>query len=187
MNKFQILGIIAAGLALASVGTFYAYKPLGENMTKSCISQVLLALAVGVTAIALIMSKSAEGIGDGETYVPHVIQPQSQDFIMKEGLPARPKFRGGKGKPSLGRRLKDKGWCVVLAKWCGFCTKQQAFFTDNPELELDLLVVAEEEMTPPHMALNEGFPAFMNLKEGLKSPGLTVDLAKLEGFLTMTK
>ena len=187
MNKFQILGIIAAGLALASVGTFYAYKPLGENMTKSCISQVLLALAVGVTAIALIMSKSAEGIGDGETYVPHVIQPQPQDFIMKEGLPAPPKFEGKKAKLSLGRRLKDKGWCVVLAKWCGFCTKQQAFFAEHPEHEFDLIIVQEDDMTPQHKALNEGFPAFMNIKEGLKSPGYTPSFEKLEGLLQMTK
>lgn len=185
MNKFQILGIIAAGLALASVGTFYAYKPLGENMTKSCISQVLLALAVGVTAIALIMSNSAEGIGDGETYVPHVIQPQSQDFIMKEGLPAPAKFAGK--KLSLGRRLKDKGWCVVLAKWCGFCTKQQAFFAEHPEHEFDLIIVQEEDQTLQHKALNQGFPAFMNINEGLKSPGYSPSLVTLEGLLQMTK
>jgi len=192
MNKFQILGIIAACLALSSVGTFYAYKPIGESMTKSSsISQVLLALAVGATAIALIISQSngssgASGLGNSDAFVPHVMHQQHQphrqqyqqpnNFIMKEGL---------EKQKSLGRRLKDAGWVVVLADWCGFCVKQKALFDELADDELDLIVVKEDAQTPAQKLLNDGFPAFMCISKNLKSPGFLDSREKLEALLDM--
>jgi len=198
MNKFQILGIIAVGLAVVSVGAFYVYKPVGDGMTKSSpISLVLLALAVAATAIAMILSQS-KGIASGsESYVPHMVyQPQQQqppsqqpssqqDFIMREGLKKPDAPAAGKGGKSLGRRLKEAGWEVVFADWCGFCVKQKDMFRELASEELDLIVVAEADMTDAQKALNDGFPAFMNVSENLKSPGYKADIGQIEALLEM--
>jgi thiol-disulfide isomerase/thioredoxin len=193
MNKFQILGIIAVGLAVVSVGAFYVYKPVGDGMTKSSpISLVLLALAVAATAIAMILSQS-KGIASGsESYVPHMVhqpqqqhQQQQQDFIMREGLKKPDAEAAGKGGKSLGRRLKDAGWEVVFADWCGFCVKQKDMFRELASEELDLIVLAEGDMTDAHKALNEGFPAFMCVSKNLKSPGYKADIEQIEALLEM--
>ena len=191
MNKFQILGIIAVGLAVASVGAFYVYKPGGDGMTKSSpISLVLLALAVAATAIAMILSQSNGINSDRESYVPHVVhkqqqQPLQHNFIMREGLKKPDAAAAGKGGKSLGRRLKEAGWEVVFADWCGFCVKQKDMFRELASEELDLIVLAEGDMTDAHKALNEGFPAFMCVSKNLKSPGYKADIEQIEALLEM--
>ena len=194
MNKFQILGIIAVGLAVVSVGAFYVYKPVGDGMTKSSpISLVLLALAVAATAIAMILSQSNGINSDRESYVPHVVhkqqqqqqQPLQHNFIMREGLKKPDAAAAGKGGKSLGRRLKEAGWEVVFADWCGFCVKQKDMFRELASEELDLIVLAEGDMTDAHKALNEGFPAFMCVSKNLKSPGYKADIEQIEALLEM--
>ena len=93
-------------------------------------------------------------------------------------------MREGLKKESLGQRLKDAGWSVCLADWCGFCVKQKALF-DELDDELELISVAEKDMTPDHKKFTEGFPAFMNIKKGLKSPGYLDSKEKLEALLDM--
>jgi thiol-disulfide isomerase/thioredoxin len=182
MNKFQILGIIAAALALTSVGSFYVYKPIGADMTKSSsIPQVLLSLAVGTIAVALIISQSS-GLNTRDDYVPHVIHPPTdQNFIMKEGLkkpqPSKPQ--------SLGRRLKDSGWIVVFADWCGYCTRQKKMFDELADHELNLIVIKEGDQDEGHKALNKGYPAFMCKDKGLMSPGFKANIKDIEALLDM--
>ena len=150
------------------------------------LSQVLLCLAVGATSIALILSSNNSGI-NAEEYVPHTHhqQPQQpQNFIMREGLPAAPKPKQG-GGASLGKKLKDKGWVVVFADWCGFCKRQQAMFDAHPEHELDILIVKEDDMTDGQKALNEGFPAWINEGMGKKSPGFKPEIVMIEELLNM--
>ena len=61
---------------------------------------------------------------------------------MKEGL----QKQSNSGKKSLGARLKEAGWVVCVADWCGFCTKQKAMFAEHPDEELEQLIVAEKDV-----------------------------------------
>ena len=184
MNKFQILGIIAAALAFVSVVTFYMYRPKPgvDASPNSYVSQIVLSLAVGATAIALILSNS-DGLDNGsENYIPHMVhKPLSQNFIMKEGL----QKQSNSGKKSLGSRLKDAGWVVCVADWCGFCTKQKAMFAEHPEEELEQLIVAENDMSDEMKSRSQGFPAWMCMSSKAESPGYKANMADIEKLLDM--
>lgn len=183
MNKFQILGIIAAALAFVSVVSFYMYRPKPgvEASPHSYVSQIVLSLAVAATAIALILSNS-DGLDNGsENYIPHMMHHQPQKFIMKEGL----QKKSNSGKKSLGARLKEAGWVVCVADWCGFCVKQKALFAEHPDEELDQLIVAENDMSEDMKSRSQGFPAWMCMSSSADSPGYKANLADIEKLLTM--
>ena len=95
---------------------------------------------------------------------------------MREGLPKKD------GK-TLGQRLKEAGWEVVIADWCSFCDKQMALFNENPEQQLDLIIVKEVDMTDDHKKLNEGFPAWMNCTTQQKSPGFKPTFEQIAALL----
>ena len=63
--------------------------------------------------------------------------------------------------------------------------KQKALFAELADEDMDLIVVSEEKMTADHKKLSEGFPAFMNIKKGFKSPGYLDSKEKLEALLDM--
>ena len=187
-------------MALVSVCTFYLNKPTEQSIVKSTMfPQLILAGAVVVCSVALLLSDSGSSSSSGDSgsskdsYVPHVYpsQPQmhhqphyqqpppqraDENFIMRDGLPKKD------GKP-LGQRLKEAGWEVVIADWCGFCTRQMALFDDHPEEQMNLIIVKEDEMTPAQKELNEGFPAWMNCTTQQKSPGFKPTFEQIAALL----
>ena len=190
MNKFQILGTISVALAFVSIVTFYMYRPKSgvDSPAFSLMPQVILSLAVASSAIALLLSNDDGLNGESYMHIPHTVHDSTHNnvhdnFIMREGL--QKQHNQPSGTESLGMQLKNAGWVVCVADWCGFCNMQKELFSKHPEEQLDILIVNENEMTPELKAMNEGFPAWCNVSRNLKSPGYKKDLNEIRQLLDM--
>ena len=145
LNKIQILGIVAIALVTLAIIPKFNLPPFGnwEDLRKNNASQMFLGAAVIVTGIALVLTNSGDSENTGTKPPEQYQQPTPPQppppFVMRDG-------GGGAGGPksaesfkkdgkSIGQQLKDAGWVVVLADWCGFCQRQKALFQQYPDAE----------------------------------------------------
>ena len=186
---------ILAGIAiLFAATTFVIIVKAPADTARPWTTDAIMLLGLCFVAVSVILVDTSKSL-EKDAFVPQVIHPPApqhhhhhppappppnQDFVVAEGLQKPKKPRGQ--SVSLGKRLKDAGWIVVFAEWCGFCKKQHDLFEEHDE-ELHEIIVAEGAMTDDMKALNEGFPAFMNCDKKLKHPGYIDNIAGLEALL----
>jgi len=180
LNIVQILGIVTIatlGVALIPKLNLPPFRQwLPEN--KNALTHILLSLAIAAVGVALVLPPKIS------------LREVSEGYRPKNGKPKKQakKSKHAKNKNSLGKRLKDAGWSVITAEWCGFCTMQKKFFEDNPELELHLLVKDESEASPEEKQLSQGFPSWCCTScgpggKGRVEPGFNNSIEKIESFL----
>ena len=88
----------------------------------------------------------------------------------------------------LGEALKEAGWRVVLADWCGFCKKQKEFFAEHPEGNFESIIITEDEAANDKEISSriQGYPAWINVKDITKdSPGFTSTIGDCVELLNM--
>lgn len=88
----------------------------------------------------------------------------------------------------LGEALKEAGWRVVLADWCGFCKKQKAFFAEYPEGNFESIIITEDEAANDKEINSriQGYPAWINVKDITKdSPGFKSTIGDCVELLNM--
>lgn len=167
-NHYQKLGIatiVLAGLCLFPqvLIKFLAPQDSGIAKTREDICIFLLMAAVVCAGVALLYAEN-EGYRN-----PH-----------REGY--EQKSSGGGSKKSLGKKLKEQGVKVFTMKGCGFCDLQKDLFKKNPELELDVLVVDQADMSPEDKKGVQGFPTLKD-QNGKHHPGFKKDISFFENLL----
>jgi len=182
LNIVQILGIVTIatlGVALMPKLNLPPFRQwLPEN--KNALTHILLSLAIAAVGVALVLPPKIS------------LREVSEGYIPKNGTAKKAKKQTkkskSKNKNSLGKRLKDAGWSVITAEWCGFCTMQKKFFDENPEHELHLIVKDESEASPEEKRLSQGFPSWCCTScgpggKGRVEAGFNNNIKKIESFL----
>lgn len=177
----QILAIIAVVMVvIAEVGgitkmSFF----VDENKLPTKTKNLMIAGAIILISASVIYQDNGTSESMEQKAVPAIpaIPPRPPPFIQREGM------GGGGGNQiksaegfkkdgkSLGQQLKDAGWVVVLADWCGFCKRQKAMFAEYPDAEFDLIVLDEEAGKANDKLHIQGFPHWECTQNGKQAPG----------------
>ena len=163
-NHYQKLGIatiVLAGLCLFPqvLIKFLAPQDSGIARTREDICIFLLMAAVVCAGVALLYAENEGYRNEGYHHA-----------------------KDSGSKKSLGKKLKEQGVKVFTMKGCGFCDRQKDVFKANPELELDVLVVDQADMSAEDKKGVQGFPTIKD-QNGKHHPGFKSDISFFENLL----
>ena len=206
-NHNHIVIIIVAIMLfylLTSSGYFAYFGSSGDDNKSSTSPKVIISfITVPIVILCIVLlviqltkndSKSAKPEPYKQNEYPH--GPPDYPPTPREPPAPRPPEREPMRPPSepkidatgLGEALKDAGWRVILADWCGFCKRQKELFNEHPEGNFDIITLTEDEAKNNDDVKDriQGYPAWLNIKDKTKeSPGYKSTIKEIAALLQM--
>ena len=205
-NNHNHIVIIIVAIMLFYILTssgYFAYFGSSDADNKSSTSPkvIISFITVPIVILCIVLLVIQLTKGDSKSAKPEAYKQNEYphgppDYPPTPREPPAPSQREPMQPPSepkidatgLGEALKDAGWRVVLADWCGFCKRQKELFNEHSEGNFDIITMTEDEAKDNDDVKDriQGYPAWLNINDKTKeSPGYKSSIKEIAGLLQM--